>query len=435
MKWWTTYRLLKEMTARLYWPEDNLHRYRDQRLRELVRYAYASSPFYHQMYNRANVNLDNIKSVKDLTQLPILPKEAFRRADPMQVVTLPDDTPWIIETTSGSTGEPLRIYRTWRDLYYIKAKVIRAFRQTGLHFSHRQVILKSSAESLTGRHWFENFGILRKYWMSVADPPEQNLSRLRRLRPQHLHGFPSGLRPIADILNSRGEYLHIPVICTGAEVLDDLDRSAIEQAFKAQVHDFYASREVGNIAWECRAHNGLHINDDAIILELVDDQGHEVPPGTEGRAVVTWLDGRDWPFIRYDLGDRAVRLSDPCPCGVRFSRLARVEGRSDCRILLPSGVWISGMVFQELRTVPWAAAFRIVQDNPHAIRLQIVLRRQPSSQEMDDFIGHTRRLLRGELQVIPEIIPQLERDPSGKIRAVICRLPEIKDLPRGGSIG
>ena len=141
---------------------------------------------------------------------------------------------------------------------------------------------------------------------------------------------------------------------------------------------------------------------------------------------MTWLDGRDWPFIRYDLGDRAVRLTDPCPCGVRFSRLARVEGRSDNRILLPSGTWISGMVFQELRTVSWAAAFRIVQDDPDSIRLQIVLGRQPSSQEMDEFIGHTRRLVRGELQVIPEIIPQLERDPSGKIRAVICRLPQAQ---------
>jgi phenylacetate-CoA ligase len=434
VKWLTTYRLLHDMTARLNWPEEKLSHFRDRRLQEVVRFAYASSPFYRQIYDQAKVNPDDIKSVKDLTKLPLLPKETLRRADPLQVITLPASTPWIVETTSGSTGEPLRIYRTWRDLYYIKAKVIRAFRQTGLRFHHRQVILKSSAESLTGRHWFENFGILRKYWMSVADPPEQNLARLRHLRPQHLHGFPSGLKPIAEILNSRGEIFRIPVICTGAEVLDDLDRSAIEQAFKAQVFDFYASREVGNIAWECPAHAGLHINDDAMILELVDDQGCEVPAGTEGRVVVTWLDGRDWPFLRYELGDRAVRLTDPCPCGVTFSRLARVEGRSDSRILLPSGVWISGMVFQELRTVSWAAAFRIVQDDPNSIRLQIVLRRQPSSQEMDEFIGQARRLSRGELQVIPEIIPQLERDPSGKIRAVICRLPQALSSPHGGQV-
>jgi phenylacetate-CoA ligase len=417
------------MTERLSWPEDRLDRFREQRLRELVRFAYDHSPFFRQFYERAGIKPEDVRTLNDLDRLPILQKEMFRRADPKQVVTLPPETRWMVEITSGSTGEPLRIHRTWRDLYFIKAKVIRAFRQTGLRFYDRQVILKSSAESLTGRHWFENFGILRKYWFSVADSPEENLTRLRAIRPQHLHGFPSGLAAIADLLIQNGEIFRIPIICTGAEVLDDSIRHRIEQAFKAQVYNFYASREVGNIAWECAAHDGLHVNDDAMILELLDDQNHPVPDGEEGRVVVTWLDGRDWPFIRYDLGDRAIRKSGACPCGVPFSRLVRLEGRSDSRILLPSGIWISGMVFQELRTALWVAAFRIVQEVPKAIRLQIVLRHQPSPEEMDEFIAETRQLVRGELQVIPEIVSHIERDPSGKVRCVICRLPQAVGSP------
>lgn len=431
MKWLTTYRILREMTARLRWSPEDLCRYREQRLRDLVSHAYLKSPFYRRFYDQAGVRPDDVKSLDDLRKLPLLPKEMLRTADPRQVVTMPMGAGWMVEMTSGSTGEPLRVHRSWRDLYYIKAKVIRAFRQTGLRFTDRQVVLKSSAESLTGRHWFENLGVLRKYWLSVADAPEHNLERLRAIHPRHLHGFPSGLLAIAEVLNQRHDIFHIPTICTGAEVLEEVIRSRIEQAFKAQVYDFYACREIGNVAWECPAHDGLHINDDVILLELLDDQNREVPDGVEGRVVVTWLDGRDWPFLRYELGDRAVRLPGRCICGVPFGRLARVEGRSDSRILLPSGRWISGMVFQELRTAAWAAAFRFIQDDPHAIHVQIVIRHDPQPGELEAFLAKTRELVKGELQVIPEFLPQLERDASGKIRGVICRLPQARSSHPG----
>ena len=428
MKWLNTYSLLRTMTARLRWTPEMLNRYRDERLRELVRHTYQHSIFYRRFYDQAGVHPDQIRSTDDLGMLPILSKEMVQSADPMQVVTLPPDTHWMIEITSGSTGRPLSIYRTWRDLYYIKAKVIRAFRQTGLRYYHRQAVLKSSTESVTGRHWFENLGILRKYWLSVTDSPEHNLNELRRIRPQHLHGYPSGLAAIAQRLLDNGEILRLPVICTGAEVLDEVTRCLIERAFHAQVFDFYGSREVGNIAWECPVHDGLHVNDDAIILELVDDRGAPVPEGAEGRVVVTWLDGRDWPFLRYDLGDRAIRsLKGSCPCGVTFSRLTRLEGRSDSRIYLPSGQWISGLVFQELRTVAWVAAFRIVQNEYRTIKLQVVQRREPVPEEIRELIAKTERLVRRELDVIFEIVPQLEPEASGKIRAVICRLPEAQN--------
>jgi phenylacetate-CoA ligase len=435
MKWWKTYRALLQMRGRLRWSPDRLRAFRDQRLRELVRFAYDRSLFYRRFYDEAGVRPEEIQSQADLHRLPLLKKTHLQQNDPLDIVTVQTASgdsasiPWVTESTSGSTGLPLKIMRTWNDLYLYKAKEIRAFEQTGFRFYHRQVILKSSSDSVTGRHWFENFGILSKFWLSIRDPEERNVELFRKIRPHHVHAYPSGLKALADYLDAHGEKLRVPLICTGAEVLDDVTRQQIERAFQAEVFDLYGSREVGNIAWECPAHDGMHVNDDAIILELLDDQNQPVPEGKEGRVVVTWLEGRDWPFIRYDLGDRATLLPGQCSCGVTFSRLARLEGRNDGRILLPSGVWISGMFFQELRATSWAAAFRIVQDDLSAIRLQLVLRRQPTPEEMDGIIAKTRALVHGELRIIPEILPQLERDASGKMRCVICRLPEAAGTP------
>ncbi|HEX7343068.1 MAG TPA: AMP-binding protein [bacterium] len=422
MKWLNTYRILREMNDRLRWSQEDLRRFQFWKLRELVRHAYFNSPFYHQWYDRNGLSPEKIRDFGDLTKIAIVDKAMLLNADPMQVCTAKSGGEIFIEKTSGSTGHPLQIPRTWRDLYYIKAKVIRAFRQTGFRFYHRQAVLKSSTESITGRHWFENFGILRKYWLAVTDSPEVNVKMLRRIRPQHLHGYPSGLLEIAEYLEIQGKSLRIPLICCGAEVLDEAMRAMIQRVFEAQVFDLYGSREVGNIAWECAQHQGLHVNEDAIILELLDENGQEVAAGSEGDVVVTYLDGYDYPFIRYRLWDRAVRLEGECSCGVKFTRLHQITGRSDSRIRLPSGEWISGLVFQELRALPDVAAFRIVQDDTSSLKLQLWSKEILTPNRIDEIAQKTSALARHQLRIVPEILTSFPRDESGKLRAVQCRL-------------
>ena len=305
MKWWKTYRILIDKRKRLGWSTEEIKRYRLQKLRELVSFAYHNSPFYRKYYDQYRAHPDQIQTEEDLKRLPLLEKASLQQTDPVKVITVkPKNGSFsqhdlMVEVTSGSTGEPLKINRTWQDLFYIKANDIRAFQQTGFRFYHRQVVLKSSTESVTGRHWFERFGVLRKCWLAVTDSPEHNLVKLKEIRPQHLHGYPNGLLEIAELLEDRKEVFTIPIICTGAEVLDQHLRGRIQEAFNAEVFDLYGTREVGNIAWECTAHQGLHINDDAMILELLDENGKEVPEGAEGEIVVTHLDGFDYPFIRY----------------------------------------------------------------------------------------------------------------------------------------
>lgn len=430
MRWWRTYRVLSDMNERLRWSHDEIRRYRLWKLRNLLRTAYYDSPFYRRFYDEHGVHPDQIKSEMDLMLLPILEKERLRQADPMDVVTLrvssdmQEKPQWVVEITSGSTGQPLNIYRTWRDLFMVKAKIIRAFQRTGFRFYHRQVVLKSSAESLTGKHWFERFGILRKYWLAITDPPGYNLRRLQEIRPHHLHGYPSGLLAVAQLLEKREETFHIPIICTGAEVLDPISRREIKAAFRSEVFDLYGCREVGNIAWECSQHEGMHINDDAMIVELLDESGNEVPDGEAGDVVVTFLDGLDCPFVRYRLRDRAVRKTGECPCGVKFDKLEGVLGRCDERIQLPSGDWISGMVFQELRTAPWISGYRIIQEDLSSVKLQVVPKAALKSGELEALVKRASELLQGKLNVIPEVLNKFDYDGSGKMRAVICRVHE-----------
>jgi phenylacetate-CoA ligase len=434
MKWWKTYRILADKRKQLYWSSEKIHHFRSRKLCELVKFVYSNSPFYKEYYRKYSIQPDQIQDEYDLKKLPILEKTSLQRTDPLHVITLRTKEVsstainLMEEVTSGSTGEPLKILRTWQDLFYIKANDIRAFQQTGFRFYHRQVVLKSSTASVTGRHWFERFGILRKYWLSVTETPEYNLTRLKEIHPQHIHGYPSGLLEIAELLQEKKQIFRVPIICTGAEVMDKYVRRKISESYDAEVFDLYGTREVGNIAWECKSHQGMHINDDSMIVEILDENGNDVPEGTEGDIVMTHLNGFDYPFIRYRLGDRAMRQGGTCPCGVEFSRLKSITGRDDARIRLPSGRWITGMVFQELRTVPWLSAFRIIQEDPECVKLQVVPKYAIQQGLLEDLVAKTSNLLQGQLTVAPEVLDKLERDKSGKLSAVICKLPIKKGL-------
>ena len=430
MKWWNTYRILAEKRKHLHWSAEELFRYRSEKLRKLVLFAYKNSPFYRQFYDKYGVSPDVVQGEGDINRLPILEKKDLCPVDPLEVITLNkqgkpvDEKNLMLEVTSGSTGAALAIKRTWRDLHYTKANDIRAFQQTGFKIYHRQVIVKSSTDTITEEYWFNRLGILRKYYIAVTDDPEYNLAQLKKFRPHHLHGYPYGLVAIAQFLKDKREVLPIPVICTGAEVLDPQMRQLISDSFNAAVFDLYGTREVGNIAWECKCHEGMHINDDSMILEILDENGNEVADGVEGEVLVTHLDGLDYPFIRYRLGDRAVWIKGQCKCGVAFRRLKNLTGRTDACILLPSGEWITGMVFQELRVVPWMSAFRVIQDAPEYVRLQIVPKQKPSDANIEAVKSKASALLKDKVSVKVEIHDKLELDKSGKIRAVICRLPE-----------
>jgi phenylacetate-CoA ligase len=127
----------------------------------------------------------------------------------------------------------------------------------------------------------------------------------------------------------------------GAETLSAADREVIEQAFGCPVFDRYASREFLEIATECPdGGDGLHINPESLVVEVVDRDNQWVDCEQRGRVLITDLHNWVMPFIRYDIGDIAV-WGGRCSCGRGFPLLRRIEGRSSECFILPSGRRIS----------------------------------------------------------------------------------------------
>ena len=140
-------------------------------------------------------------------------------------------------------------------------------------------------------------------------------------------------------------------------------REKIENIFKAKVFNRYGCREFGNIATECEMHNGLHINSDRFIIEIVDEKGNKCENGTLGEILVTDLDNFVFPFIRYKIGDLAIMSETACTCRRNLPLLEKVEGRVFEMIQGPNGNVVAGTFWTLLRNkVEGFSKFQIIQN-------------------------------------------------------------------------
>ena len=147
----------------------------------------------------------------------------------------------------------------------------------------------------------------------ASDTPAADiLARVQALEPPILTGYAGAIETLADHVLATGASVPQPraVFCTAMEVTDRCLEVA-ERAFGAPAVDVYVTNEFGVIAWSCPVRRDvLHLNDDALHVEVLGPDGTPVHPGSVGELVITSLDLRAMPLIRYRMGDMAARIPD-----------------------------------------------------------------------------------------------------------------------------
>ncbi|MGY8914112.1 MAG: phenylacetate--CoA ligase family protein, partial [Flavobacteriales bacterium] len=128
---------------------------------------------------------------------------------------------------------------------------------------------------------------------------------------------------------------------TSAPLFEE-QRELMQKAFGAPVCDQYGNTEIMLIAAECPKQKGLHIMQDTVHIEFVDENNQPVPPNTIGKILLTDLTNYAFPLIRYDIGDEGKYLEEPCSCGSPLPLMDNVRGRQALIIDTPSGLRIKG---------------------------------------------------------------------------------------------
>jgi phenylacetate-coenzyme A ligase PaaK-like adenylate-forming protein len=161
-------------------------------------------------------------------------------------------------------------------------------------------------------------------------PIDETIAAVAAVEPTHLVGYATVVGQLARA-SLAGRLDIRPVrVSTNSEPLLDEDRQAIREAWDAPVHNLWGSTEIGVQAVGCARGEGLHVCEDEVVLERVDESGAPVGPDEPAaRTLATGLANRTFPFIRYDLGDQVDWLPGQCSCGSAFARVADIGGRRD----------------------------------------------------------------------------------------------------------
>jgi phenylacetate-coenzyme A ligase PaaK-like adenylate-forming protein len=177
-------------------------------------------------------------------------------------------------------------------------------------------------------------------------PISEIVARLNELQPEILGGYPTMLYALAGEARSGRLSIKPRMLRPGSEPLLPEIREAMLDVWGASIINILGTSE-GATASSCGESDGMHLNEDLVIFELVDANGDPVPPGVRAaKMYITNLYNLAQPLIRYELTDEATLIDEPCPCGSSMRRIADIEGRSDDLFTYDGGIVVHPLVFR-----------------------------------------------------------------------------------------
>ena len=339
---------------------------------------------------------------------------------------------WFSSRSSGSSGEPFRVYydaRAWSMLKYLVK--MRSRRAAGVTLADRIAILDAIPSTAEGRALMERAGRVRR--ISVFRDPAEIATLLADFRPDAIYALPSALLEVARAMSCGAPRVHAQRIFTSGEHLTSAARQTLSGAFGGAVFDVYGTSETKEIAWECSA-GSRHINADVVHVEILDEHGAVVPAGIEGEIIVTLLVNHAMPLVRYRTGDRGALLAARCSCGRGSPLLGVVSGREADTLELPDGTTRSPyLLTMALERIPDITQFQIVQRERDLLRVSVVAT-AGARDEVARLERAIRDSLRGalspDMRIEVSVVERLVRGPREKVR-VVTPLPRSREIIPG----
>ncbi len=264
-----------------------------------------------------------------------------------------------VASTSGTTGTPLDVYRSYGSILREEAFHLQHWRWAGWSRGQRQAVLRGDIVIPIDRRrppfWFQDTaGGQLVFSTRHLDRECAALfaQELRLFGATQLRAYPSAAYDLASFMEEAGLSVHLNAVITGSEMLYDFQRRRIESVFSCKVFDFYSMAERVAYAAECE-HGRMHVNPEYGIVEIVDEQGR--PTDDEGLVVGTSLHNHVVPLIRYRTNDTARWNREPCPCGRTYPTIEGIGGRLADQLFdldgRPVNCTIIGYAFDGMRNI------------------------------------------------------------------------------------
>lgn len=416
-----------------WFPAEKIAAYQLQRLKALVDFAGRSVEAY-----RDSVDFERVAGAATLdtalAAIPLLPRG--RLADEPQTfraMTLPPGHSFSgIKRSSGTSGHMVSVETTnvafgWQNALTLRAQL---WANRDLTRPVAGIRLDSSApapypDGVTTPAWGPAtvfpFKTGPGFHLGTSATLEQQWEWLSRIKPSYLQTYPSIVRAFALRAQKEGRGpCALKGITTVGETVDAELRDATQRHLGAELFDIYSAEEIGIIATQCPECRRYHAQDEALIVEILDDRGKASAPGSTGRVVVTPLFNYATPLLRYDMGDIA-EAGTPCACGRGLRTVNRVLGRQRNIFKLADGrtFWpaVGAKQFSSFVSIRQHQFRQLAYD-----RLEVVLAVDaPVAPMHEEKVRSTiaKRLL-APMDISFRYVDEIPREPSGKYQEFVC---------------
>lgn len=329
-----------------WWPVERLEEYRWGKFKRTISHAYTNIPFYQELWKKHGICPDDIKEPSDIHHLPIISRDGIDREKCLARKDVYKKGMSIV-TTSGSTGEPFSVYidlpayqkkyalwlREFSFADYTFDKKVASF----WHRSYRGYKREEPHTLIRDVVW----GILLKKKIFPPLPTNCNTTmnlkqgllfheQLMRFQPFLMESLYHFILTLANfILDNNLSPIPITKMFMHG-VPSRKERKKVEEVFPGvEIFNRYSSHEFEGIACECSAHAGMHISADSYFVEFIKEDNTAASPGEIARIIITDLDNRAMPLIRYEIRDMGWYLDKTCPCGRGLPLMSGLAGRKD----------------------------------------------------------------------------------------------------------
>ena len=330
-------------------PRDQIRDLQERRFKTQIERAW-EVPFYARRWKEVGLEKGDIRRIEEMTKIPTYTvhdlRDSIGREPPFgdfMGITPADGRrmPLVVQTSGGTTGLPRAMLYSPRDREIMSILGSRRLTMHGVRPGDLVQVTRALGLPNGG------FAVREALWKYTGAIPVMtgsgNVTSTRRQIEimqawgvNIIVGFPAYLRHMA--LVARDE-MKIDPRSLGIRALDSNlgaeDKASIEELWGAPCHDFYGAHESGMVAADCAYRDGMHIQEDAFIVEILDPiTGEPVPDGEKGNVCVTSLFKYSAPLIRYNISDVSCKMTGTCACGSTLCRLQKIFGRSDSMIKL-----------------------------------------------------------------------------------------------------
>lgn len=320
---------------------EDLEQVQVERLQATLNRIYQNVAFYKHSYDKAGISIEKIKSINDLKELPFTTKDDLRLSYPYDMFAVPLKDIVRIHSTSGTTGKPIVVGYTQSDLNIWSTLIARVL--TAIGINEHDFVQVAFNYNITSAGLGFHYGA-EKIGASVIPSSLDSISKQIQIMKDYkttalisTPGYALHIAKMMDELGIHPENLYLRTGLFGAEAWSENLRLEIEKGLNIKAYDNYGLTELigPGIAFECECRNGLHVNEDHFIVEVIDPNTQKpVGIGEKGELVFTTITKQGFPLIRYRTGDISSLIEGTCPCGRTFVRIERISGRTDDMIII-----------------------------------------------------------------------------------------------------